>query len=109
MKILSHLKRAGAFYLGSWWLPPLLPLLWTILGMVLMIDKGKSEEPIEVRELANAVGAVLWWTVLLWLGWSASWIWLLSHKRWMRALLSFLLIVLLYGLQFFNLLNPPSP
>ena len=91
---MKTLKNICTFYLGSWWLPSLLGLVWTITGMIYVFSKMENPAPIE--ELAHAVGNVLWGTLIFLVGWLASWIWLLFHKKWMKALFSFICACLVW-------------
>jgi len=83
---MKTLKKICAFYLNSWWLPQVVVIIWTICGMFY------ASQQYGCKGMAYAI-LTLFGTAFLGLGWLASWIWLLCHKHWKRALLSFLFAV----------------
>ena len=119
---MKTLKNICAFYLGSWWLPPLSLLLWSVVTVVsffftvvFFICAGKTPTG-ETNNMflyfmaCAGIGVV---SLLLSVGsffcWIASWISLLIHKRWIRAALSFLVLPLLLYFIFLCLSSKSPP
>jgi len=92
------IKRALTYYLDSWWLPPLMTLVWVaILNFTFIITYAPPRNPLEANisafldSLWYVTCALIFVSSLSLLG---SWGWLLFRKRWLRALLSFVLTLL---------------
>ena len=119
---MKALKKIVTFYLGSWWLPPLSLLLWSVVtvvsfafAVVFLIGSGKAptNEPNNMGAYFMACAGIGVASLLLSVGsffcWITSFIGLLIHKRWIRAALSFLVLPLLIYFIFFCLPSKSPP
>ena len=96
----NALKRACTFYLGSWWLPPVIFMLCamiSILGMVSVFNSFSDfEQPVAAESLVNAINSWMVISIPLilvsGLGLFVSWIWVVFHKQWRDFALSLLCI-----------------
>ena len=104
---MKTLKKIVTFYLGSWWLPQVVAWGWIIFSYFLIISWAVKYNIGDGALPRLALACSIF--ILLYLGWLASWIWLLFCKRWKRALWSFLFAVIPLLLLFFvAYLNTPS-
>lgn len=105
---LQHAKRVGAYYLNSWWLPPLVVLICTVLSILIMIIcRLFIKDPYRVNTSDIVAARVFLSVPLSLLGFCVSCVWLMVHKRWLKTLGSvffvlivFFLVILYAGLTF---------
>ena len=101
---MKTLKCACVFYFERWWLPPLCIPIWALLSILAMmalanyIGSYVVDYDVLVVSLLT-LGAEL--SIFVWLGVPISWIWLLFHKQWLKALWNFLFVALLLCFPFF--------
>jgi hypothetical protein len=114
---MNKVKRACLYYLNSWWLPPVVVVIWTNLWPILPTNKtvlpSDSDGPTIL--LVGPAPYIAWLGWFIFLGLLGSLVWLLFHKHWRKALWSFSILVLLQlflilaGIFFPNILQKFLP